>query len=75
MMLNTLDGLLAIYILYFIPKEQMDKVLEGLSKVLKDGASFFMVIQISKGETFVDEYLMPEGNQKEALFVNLNSQE
>lgn len=72
---NTFDGLLAIYILYFIPKEQMDNVLEGLSKVLKDGAPFFMVIQIGKGETFVDESLMPEGKQKEALFVNLNTQE
>lgn len=72
---NTFDGLLAIYILYFIPKEQMDNVLEALSKVLKDGAPFFMVIQIGKGETFVDESLMPEGKQKEALFVNLNTQE
>ncbi len=72
---NTFDGLLAIYILYFIPKEQMDNVLETLSKVLKDGAPFFMVIQIGKGETFVDESLMPEGKQKEALFVNLNTQE
>ena len=72
---NTFDGLLAIYILYFIPKEQMDIVLDGLSKVLKDGAPFFMVIQIGKGETFVDESLMPEGKQKEALFVNLNTKD
>lgn len=72
---NTFDGLLAIYTLYFIPKEQMDYVLESLSKILKDGAPFFMIIQIGKGETFVDESLMPEGNQKEVLFVNLNTQE
>ena len=72
---NTFDGLLAIYILYFIPKEQMDNVLEGLSKVLKDGAPLFMVIQIGKGEVFVNESLMPEGEQKEALFVNLNTKD
>jgi len=72
---NTFDGLLAIYILYFIPKEQMENVLEGLSKVLKDGAPFFMVIQIGKGEVFVNESLMPEGEQKEALFVNLNTKD
>lgn len=72
---NTFDGLLAIYILYFIPKEQMDSVLESLSRILKDGAQFFMVIQIGKGEMFVDETLMPKGKQKQALFVNLNTEE
>lgn len=46
---NAFDGLLAIYILYFIPKEQIDIVLESLSRILKDGAPFFMVIQIGKG--------------------------
>lgn len=72
---NTFDGLLAIYTLYFIPKEQMDRVLESLSKILKNGAPFFMVTQIGKGEIFVDESLMPESSQKKALFVNLNTQE
>lgn len=72
---NSIDGLLAIYTLYFVPKEQMDSVLDSLSRVLKDGAPFLMVLQIGNGEQFVDETLMPEGKQKNALFVNLNTQE
>lgn len=72
---DSFDGLLAIYTLYFIPKEQIDSVLESLSKILKDGASFFMVTQSGKGEQFVDESLMPDGKGEKALFVNLSTEE
>lgn len=72
---NTFDGLLAIYTLYFIPKEQMDSVLESLSKILKDGANLLIVTQIGKGEQFVDESLMPSGKNEKALFVNLSTEE
>lgn len=57
------------------PKEQIDEVLESLSSILKDGGQFFIITQIGKGETFVDELLMPEGKQKKALYTNLNTQQ
>lgn len=72
---NSIDGLLSIYSLYFIPREQMDQVLNSLSKVAKNKAPFLIVTQIGNGETLVDEALMPLGKQKKALFVNLNTQD
>lgn len=39
---DTIDGLIAIYSLYFVPKEQFDDMLYSLSKVLKkDGIFLF----------------------------------
>jgi len=72
---DAFDGLIAIYTMYFIPKEQMDRVLEGLSRVLKDGANFFLVTQAGIGEQFVDESLMPDGKGEKSLFVNLSTDE
>lgn len=68
---DTFNGLLSIYSLYFIPKNEIDKVLSSLSKILKDNGKMLLVTQCGKGEQFVDEELMPNGKKKNALFVNL----
>jgi len=69
------DGLIAIYTLYFIPKEQMDSVLNSICTVLKEGAKILIITQIGNGEQFVDEMLMPEGKREKSLFVNLYTEE
>lgn len=71
---NTFDGLLAMYSLYFIPKNQTDEVLTSLSKILKDGGRMLLVTQCGHGEQYVDESLMPDGKGEKALFVNLYDQ-
>lgn len=67
---NSVDGLIAIYSLYFIPKEQFEKVLSFLSKVLKDNGKFLFVTQIGKGESFITTPLMEENNIKDKMYVN-----
>lgn len=66
---NSVDGLIAIYSLYFIPKEQFESVLGSLSKVLKDGGTFLFVTQIGKGESFITTPLMSDNHIKDKIYV------
>lgn len=67
---NSIDGLIAIYSLYFIPKEQFEVMLNSLSKVLKNGGLFLFVTQIGTGEDYITTPLMTENDIKEELYVN-----
>lgn len=67
---NSVDGLIALYSLYFIPKEQFENVLNSLSKVLKEEGKFLFVTQIGVGENFITTPLMEENNIKDKLYVN-----
>ncbi len=66
----SVDGLIAIYSLYFIPKEQFNNALKSLSKVLKDGGKFLFVTQIGTGEDFIVTPLMEENNIDGKIYVN-----
>ena len=66
----SVDGLIAIYSLYFIPKEQFNNVLKSLSKVLKDDGKFLFVTQIGTGEDFIVTPLMKENNIDGKIYVN-----
>ena len=72
---DSFDGLIAIYILYLLPKEYLESTLAALSKILKKDAPFLMVTELGNGETLVDELLMPEGKTKKALYVYLQKEE
>lgn len=72
---NSVDGLIAIYSLYFVPKEQFENVLKSLSKVLKSDGKFLFVTQIGNGEDFITTPLMKENNINEKLYVNYYKQE
>ena len=72
---NSIDGLIAIYSLYFVPKEQFENVLKSLSKILKSDGKFLFVTQIGNGEDFITTPLMEENNITEKLYVNYYSQE
>lgn len=67
---NSIDGLIAIYSLYFIPKEQFEDVLKSLSKILKNNGKFLFVTQIGNKEDFITTPLMQESNIKDRLYVN-----
>lgn len=67
---NSVDGLIAIYSLYFIPREQFDSMLKSLSNILKDGGIFLFVTQIGKKEDFVITPLMEENGLSDKLYVN-----
>lgn len=66
----SVDGLIAIYSLYFVPKEQFNNVLKSFAKVLKAGGKFLFVTQIGKGEDFVITPLMKENNIDGKIYVN-----
>ena len=67
---SSVDGLIAIYSLYFIPKEQFEDVLKSLSKVLRNGGKFLFVTQIGNGEDFVRTPLMEANNIDGEIYVN-----
>lgn len=67
---NSVDGLIAIYSLYFIPREKFKSMLSSLSKILKGGGKFLFVTQIGKGEDFVTTPLMKDNNINDKLYVN-----
>lgn len=66
----SVDGLIAIYSLYFIPKEDFDNVLKSLYKVLRNGGKFLFVTQIGNGEDFVRTPLMEKNNIDGEIYVN-----
>lgn len=72
---NSIDGLIAIYSLYFVPKEQFESVLMALSRVLKSDGKFLFVTQIGDGEDFITTPLMKENNIDKKLYVNYYKQE
>lgn len=67
---NSVDGLIAIYSLYFIPKEQFENVLRSLSKILKKDGKFLFVTQSGTGENFITTPLMEDNNIKDKIYVN-----
>lgn len=72
---DSIDGLIAIYSLYFIPKESFEDLLKSLSKILKNNGLFLFVTQIGNGENYITTPLMEENNVKEKLYVNYYMQE
>ena len=67
---SSVDGLIAIYSLYFIPKEQFNNALKSLSKVLKEDGKFLFVTQIGTGEEFITTPLIKENNIDGKIYVN-----
>lgn len=72
---NSVDGLIAIYSLYFIPKEQFENILKSLSKILKNGGKILFVTENGVGENFITTPLMEDNNIKDKLYVNYYSKE
>ncbi len=72
---NSVDGLIAIYSLYFIPKEKFESVLKSLSKILKSNGEFLFVTQIGNGEKYITTPLMEDNNIDDKIYVNYYNKE
>lgn len=72
---NSVDGLIAIYSLYFIPRKQFEDVLRSLSRILKNGGKFLFVTESGKGENFITTPLMEDNNIKDQIYVNYYNKE
>lgn len=66
---NSLDGLIAMYSLFHIPKSNMKTLLLNIYDVLKEDGIFSLVFKMGNGEKYVDEvYLGEEGCNR--LYIN-----
>lgn len=67
---DSVDGVIAIYSLYFIPREYLNNVFKALSKIIKKEGKFLFVTEKGDGEDYVKTPLMMENNVNEKLYVN-----
>ena len=70
--LETVDGVIALYSLFHIPKGNMITVLKNINNILKDNGYFLVTFQLGNDESFVDKpYLKETG--KNVLYMNYYS--
>ena len=67
---NSVDGIISIYSLYFIPREKMDEFFKKISIILREGGKFLFVTQIGKGEEFIRTPLMIDNKVNDEIYVN-----
>ena len=66
---NSVDGIIALYSLFHIPKEELNKLFYNINSILKEKGVFCLSFQLGSGETLVDEpYLKETG--KNVLYMN-----
>ena len=71
---NSLDGIIAFYSLFHIPREELDNVFSCIYDLLKENGVVCFVVQLGDGEEFIDEpYLKEEG--KNVLYFNFFTKE
>ena len=69
---SSVDGIVALYSLFHIPKDDIKSLLTDIRDVLKTAGYFLSSFQLGTGEEFVDEpYLNEKGNK--VLFMNYYS--
>lgn len=72
---NSVDGILAVYSLFFVPRERLNNVIKAQSKVIKPGGKFFFITRNGNGEDYITTAIMKECNVDEKLYVNYNTKE
>lgn len=71
----SIDGIIAMYSLFHIPKENINKLFLDINNLLKKNGIFCFSLQLGNGEKFVDEPYLKE-NGKNILYMNyLNKNE
>ena len=72
---ESVDGIIAMYSLFHIPKENINQLFKDINSVLKDNGLFCFSLQLGNGEEFVDEPYLKD-NGKNILYMNyLNKNE
>lgn len=71
---NSTEGIIAMYSLFHIPKEDVKQLFIDINDVLKEKGLFCFTLQMGNDEKFVDEpYLKEKG--KNALYMNYFSKD
>ena len=71
---NSVDGIIAMYSLFHIPKENIRQLFINIYNVLKKDGLFCFSLQLGDGEEFVDEPYLKE-NGKNVLYMNYLTKE
>ena len=66
---KSINGIIAMYSLFHIPKENINQLFKDINNVLKDQGLFCFSLQLGNGEEFVDEPYLKE-NGKNVLYMN-----
>ena len=71
---KSLDGVIAFYSLFHIPRENLDNLFSDINDILKNNGILCFVVQLGDGDVFIDEpYLKEEG--KKVLYMNFCTKE
>lgn len=71
---ESIDGIIAFYSLFHIPRENLNTLFSDINHILKNSGIFCLVVQLGSGEGYIDEpYLRDE--EKNALYMNFFTQE
>ncbi len=52
---SSLDGLVAYYLLHYMPKQSWPEVVQGFARVLKRGGQFLIVMKDGNGEGWIED--------------------
>ena len=66
---NSIDGIIAMYSLFHIPKENIEQLFKDINSILSNNGLFCFSLQLGNGEEFVDEPYLKE-NGKNVLYMN-----
>ena len=71
---ESLDGVIAFYSLFHIPRENLENLFSDINDILKNNGILCFVVQLGDGDGFIDEpYLKEEG--KNVLYMNFCTKE
>ena len=71
---ESIDGIIAMYSLFHIPKENLNQLFFDINNILKKNGIFCFSLQLGIGEQFVDEPYLKE-NGKNVLYMNYLTKE
>ena len=66
---ESIDGIVAMYSLFHIPKENINQLFLDINSILKENGLFCFSLQLGNGEELVDEPYLNE-NGKNVLYMN-----
>ena len=71
---KTIDGIIAMYSLFHIPKKEIKQLFKDINDILKEDGIFCFSLQLGNGELFADEPYLKE-NGKNVLYINYFTKE
>lgn len=66
---SSVDGVIAMYSLFHIPREELKRTIDDIKSILKYNGIFCLSLQLGNGEAFVDEAYLNDAGKK-VLYIN-----